>query len=106
MCFSAHILPDGCLPFEKSVSIPSPSLRLKSLGHETKAKREAGKEGSAQDPSLCCPPQVMGHMGLPLLSHLNSRKGGVSMKLELKVIPNRNLDAGQFRNWSKVILKN
>ena len=68
-------------------------------------KREGGREDSAQDPSLYCGlSQVVGHIGLLPLS--NSGRSGVHMKLEPKVIQNWNLGADQFRNRSKVILKN
>lgn len=46
MCFSAHIVPEGCLPFGKMCLFP-PLHTDKSIGLEIKAEREVGKEGSA-----------------------------------------------------------
>lgn len=85
MCFSAHIVPEGCLPFGKMYLFPPPHIDLRALA--LKSKQKGRWEKRAVPKTLLSPVDPVGvedgDIVLPLLSPLNSRKGGVRMKLEL-----------------------
>lgn len=85
MCFSAHIVPEGCLPFGKMYLFSPPHTDLRALA--LKSKQKGRWEKRAVPKILLSPVDPLGvedrDSRLPLFSLLNRRKGGVRMKLEL-----------------------
>lgn len=88
MCLSAHIVPDGCLPFGNLYLSPPPHSDL--LGALALNPRPKGRRGRRAMPktllSTVAPRRCWGTLEKHLLSNLG--KSGVLEKLEPQIIQN------------------